>query len=118
MTNALIWGAVAGGALLLGAIVGLYIPIPRKLTGFIMAFGTGVLIGAASFELMGEVEEKTGYSYVIFGFLIGATLFTLLEMVIIKKGGEKNANGPRKKAKGILGWRFLLDLLWTPSLSL
>jgi ZIP family zinc transporter len=102
MTGALFWGAVAGGALLLGAVVGLFVPIPRKLTGFIMAFGTGVLIGAASFELMGKIEKQTGYSYVIFGFIIGAALFTLLEMVIIKKGGKERKRS-KEKSEGHSG---------------
>ncbi|QFT89246.1 zinc transporter ZupT [Bacillus sp. THAF10] len=88
MVQALIWGMVAGGALLLGALSGLFLPIPRRITAFIMAFGTGVLIGAASFELLGKIEEKAGYSYVIIGFSLGAIVFTVLEMFISKKGGK------------------------------
>ncbi|MCM3617198.1 ZIP family metal transporter [Sutcliffiella horikoshii] len=97
MGQALFWGAIAGIALLLGAVVGLYVPMPKKLTGFIMAFGTGVLIGAASFELLGKIDIQEGYSYVIFGFLIGATLFTSLEFIISKKGGKERKRSKEKK---------------------
>ncbi|WP_211279025.1 ZIP family metal transporter [Sutcliffiella halmapala] len=98
MAQALFWGAIAGLALVLGAVIGLFVPMPRKLTGFIMALGTGILIGAASFELLGKVEGKTGYSYCIFGFLIGAILFTIAELLISKKGGKE-----RKRSKGKKG---------------
>ncbi len=107
MIEALLWGAVAGGALLLGAVVGLFVPIPRKITGFIMAFGTGVLIGAASFELLGKIEGREGYSYVIFGFLIGATLFTSLEFIINKKGG-KGRKLSKEKSEGHSGMAIFI----------
>lgn len=100
--QAFFWGAIAGLALVLGALVGLYIRIPKKITGFIMALGTGVLIGAASFELLGKIEEKSGYSYVIFGFLLGAILFTIAEFLISNKGGKerKRSDGKKKGASG------------------
>lgn len=98
MVQALFWGAIAGLSLILGAIVGLFVPLPRKLTGFIMAFGTGVLIGAAVFELLGDIEVDTGYSYAIFGFLIGAVLFTAAELLISKKGGKERKRSKEKKS--------------------
>ncbi|CAG9621949.1 ZIP family metal transporter [Sutcliffiella rhizosphaerae] len=88
MLQALFWGMVAGGALLIGALAGLFIPVPRRVTGYIMAFGTGVLIGAASFELLGKIKKEIGFSYVIFGFIIGALIFTCFELLISKKGGK------------------------------
>ncbi|KMJ59621.1 membrane protein [Bacillus sp. LL01] len=107
MVEALFWGAVAGGALLLGALVGLFVPIPRKITGFIMAFGTGVLIGAASFELLGKIEERAGYSYAIFGFLIGSAMFTSLELIISKKGGKERKLS-KEKSEGHSGMAIFI----------
>lgn len=43
MGNALLWGALSGSAVLIGALLALFLRIPNKLIGFIMAFGTGVL---------------------------------------------------------------------------
>jgi ZIP family zinc transporter len=54
------WGAVAGGALLLGAVVGYRIQLPRKIIAGVMAFGSGVLISALSFELMAEAYHQAG----------------------------------------------------------
>ncbi|WP_223701886.1 ZIP family metal transporter [Sutcliffiella deserti] len=103
MVQAIFWGAVAGIALILGAVIGLFVPLPTKLTGFIMAFGTGVLIGAASFELLGDIDIQTGYSFVIFGFLIGALMFTFAEFLISKKGGKerKLSNGNKNSHSGM-----------------
>lgn len=47
MWNAALWGGVSGSAVLLGALAAMYLPIQNKMIGYIMAFGTGVLIGAA-----------------------------------------------------------------------
>ncbi len=43
---------VAGSALLIGAALGYFARIPPRLIAAIMAFGTGVLISALSFDLM------------------------------------------------------------------
>ncbi len=49
-----LWGLFAGGALVLGASIGYAVKLPQKIIAGIMAFGSGVLISALSFELMGE----------------------------------------------------------------
>ena len=49
-----LWGWLAGGALLIGALLGYYLSIPARLIAAVMAFGSGVLISALSFELMDE----------------------------------------------------------------
>ncbi|MFC0270878.1 ZIP family metal transporter [Metabacillus herbersteinensis] len=89
MLQAATWGAIAGSAILLGALLGIYTKIPRKLTGMIMAFGTGVLIGAASFELLSEAVTESGLFITSIGFLGGSLLFTLSEVLISKKGGNQ-----------------------------
>ncbi len=88
MGMALLWGMVSGGAVLLGAVISLLVHIPKKLLGFIMAFGVGVLIGAATFELLQESLEKDEIMNTIIGFLVGAVTFTVLEALISKKGGK------------------------------
>lgn len=88
MGSAFFWGALSGGAVLIGAIISLLLPIPKKLLGFIMAFGVGVLIGAATFELLQESLDKGEMTNTAIGFLIGAVTFTVLEAFITKKGGK------------------------------
>ncbi|KAA1039496.1 ZIP family metal transporter [Macrococcus equipercicus] len=88
MGMALLWGLVSGGAVLLGSIISLLVKIPKKLLGFIMAFGVGVLIGAATFELLQESLAKGEIANTIIGFLVGAVVFTVLEAIISSKGGK------------------------------
>jgi ZIP family zinc transporter len=85
----LVWGAVAGSALLLGALVSLLLPVEKKTIGWIMAFGTGVLIGAAVLELLQDSVSLGGIRAAITGALTGALLFTVADILIHKKGGGK-----------------------------
>ncbi|TDM02153.1 ZIP family metal transporter [Macrococcus carouselicus] len=88
MGAAFFWGAVSGGAVLLGAIISMIIHIPRKILGFVMAFGVGVLIGAATFELLQESLNKSELTNTIIGFVAGAVVFTVLEALITHHGGK------------------------------
>ncbi|MET1031877.1 ZIP family metal transporter [Domibacillus tundrae] len=95
MWHALMWGGVSGSAVLIGALAALFVPIQKRLIGYIMAFGTGVLIGAASFELLSESAKNGGFLATGAGFLAGALVFTLLDIVIAQKGAKK-----RKRSHG------------------
>ena len=87
MWNALFWGTVAASATLLGSIVALRFSIPKRIIGYIMALGTGALIGATTYELLEESLEISGFTEVGIGFLGGAILFTILDYFISHKGG-------------------------------
>ena len=54
------WGFVAGAALIIGAFVGYKFKVPQRLIAAIMAFGSGVLISALSFELIAEAYRRGG----------------------------------------------------------
>ncbi|WP_456276809.1 ZIP family metal transporter [Bacillus sp. AK128] len=94
MLQALFWGGIAGSSLLLGAVLGIYKNIPDKISAFIMAFGTGVLIGAATFELLTDAVRDGGILYPSIGFLLGASAFIIAELLIMRKGGHE-----RKRSK-------------------
>jgi zinc transporter, ZIP family len=89
-----LWGAFAGSSILIGAIIGILTNLPKKVTGLIMSFGTGVLIGAASFELLTEAVKEGGLLATSIGFIAGASIFTISELLITKKGGNE-----RKRTK-------------------
>ncbi|UQZ37091.1 hypothetical protein C2I18_28270 [Paenibacillus sp. PK3_47] len=108
MWTAAMWGGISGSAVLLGALLALFLKIPRKLTGFIMAFGTGVLIGAATYELVGESVKKGGLEPTLIGFMAGAVVFTTLDWIISKRGGSgrkrsKDQDKAKTDASGGLG---------------
>ena len=73
--EAVFWGFISGGALVLGAAVGFFVSVPSRVVAGIMAFGSGVLISALSFELMGEAFEEAGLGATATGFLLGAFVY-------------------------------------------
>jgi ZIP family zinc transporter len=89
------WGFVAGAALLLGAGVGYYLAVPQRLIAAIMAFGSGVLISALSFDLMQEAFRQGGFNATAGGFLAGAIVFTGANRALASFGAKH-----RKRSTG------------------
>lgn len=89
MLQAALWGAFAGSSILIGALLGIFKDLSKRITGLIMSFGTGVLIGAASFELLTESVNEGGLLATSIGFLSGACIFTFSELLITKRGGHE-----------------------------
>ncbi|WP_026585199.1 ZIP family metal transporter [Bacillus sp. J33] len=98
MWQAAMWGGVSGSAVLLGALAAMVFPIQKKLIGYIMAFGTGVLIGAAAYELLGESVRSGGLMPTSVGFVAGAVTFTLFDIMISKKGAQNRKRSGHKNA--------------------
>ncbi|UYQ77568.1 ZIP family zinc transporter [Glutamicibacter sp. JL.03c] len=73
--QALLWGTVAGSALLLGSGAAWWLKIPKIWVCAIMAFGAGVLVSALSFELVLEAFETGGLMATVGGVLAGAALY-------------------------------------------
>jgi len=90
------WGLLAGSALLLGAGIGYFARIPQRLIAGVMAFGSGVLISALSFELMDKAFERGGFAWTAIGFLTGAALFTGGNALLARRGAK------HRKRSGVL----------------
>jgi ZIP family zinc transporter len=90
------WGFVAGAALLLGAAVGYWLKVPARLVAGIMAYGSGVLISALSFDLMEEAYRTGGFDATALGFLGGAAVFTLVNWLLSHHGAKY-----RKRSGGL-----------------
>lgn len=71
-----LWGLLAGSALLMGSLTGVYVQLPKRTIAGIMAFGAGVLISALSIDLLTDAFELGGFDSTSVGFLGGALLFT------------------------------------------
>jgi ZIP family zinc transporter len=82
------WGFVAGAALLLGAAAGFWIAVPARIIAAIMAFGSGVLISALSFELMDEAFKTGGFAATAGGFLGGAAVYTAANWLLARWGAR------------------------------
>jgi len=73
--EAFLWGFVGGAALLIGAVIGLRFSVPDRVLGAIMAFGAGVLISAAAFDLTAEAYLTGGRDAAAGGLAAGALAF-------------------------------------------
>jgi ZIP family zinc transporter len=86
--QAALWGLVGGSALLLGAAVGYFFRIPSRVVAGIMAFGSGVLISALSFELVEEAYETGGFDATSIGFFSGAIIYAGANWLLSLRGAH------------------------------
>ncbi len=83
-----LWGLLAGSALLLGAGIGFFMKVPQRLVAAVMAFGSGVLISALSFELMDKAFQRGGLDSAGLGFLAGASVYTGANWALSRFGAK------------------------------
>ncbi len=97
---ALLWGLLSGSALLIGAGIAYLFNLPYRAIAATMAFGSGVLISALSFELMDDAYLKGGFIGTALGFLAGALVYSLANVVICRAGGHnrKRSRQPQQAA--------------------
>ncbi|HSX84776.1 MAG TPA: ZIP family zinc transporter [Cellvibrio sp.] len=72
------WGFVAASALLLGSVLGWFIRFTPKAVAHVMAFGSGVLFAALSFDLVGDALAEADMVWIASGFMAGAAGFSLI----------------------------------------
>ncbi|MUK88031.1 ZIP family metal transporter [Ornithinibacillus sp. L9] len=97
MWYAIMWGTIAASATLLGALLVLKFSIPKRLIAYIMALGTGALIGATTFELLEDAVKWSGFKETAIGFLGGALLFTFFNILVSRRGGHKRKKYDRQE---------------------
>src|SRR3954454_10070363 len=93
-----LWGLLAGSALLVGAAIGYGARLPTRLIAAVMAFGSGVLISALSFDLMDEAFQSGGLPAAAFGFVSGAVVYSAANVALAKFGARhrKRSNGGKQ----------------------
>jgi zinc transporter, ZIP family len=90
VSEAFLWGFLAGSSLVIGGLLALTGRVGNRLLGLIMAFGAGVLISAVSFELVQEAFETAGFSgSVAVGLFAGAVVFFVGDAAIDRFGGRE-----------------------------
>ena len=83
-----LWGLLGGGALVIGALIAWFAPVPRKVVASVMAFGSGVLISAVAFDLMEEAARTGGLVATASGFLAGAVLYLAADLALARRGAR------------------------------
>jgi ZIP family zinc transporter len=96
MWKAALWGGIVGSVSLIGALCGLFFNINKKAIGFVMAYGTGILIGAAAFELLDQSLRDGGIEITALAFILGSIIFTLFDLAIAVKGGSERKRSREK----------------------
>ena len=95
MLEAALWGLVGGGSLVVGAALGLRLSPSKRAIGLVMAFGAGVLVSAAAFELTEEAFRQGGRDATAIGLAAGALAFFGANSLVTRFGG-----GHRKRSGG------------------
>src|SRR5215475_13854549 len=82
-------------SVLLGAAIGLYVPLSRRVLACILAFAAGALISALAIELAFEGAQKlhhlgftahSAWAFVGGGFAVGAIIYYSASLFLEKKG--------------------------------
>jgi ZIP family zinc transporter len=95
-----LWGFVGGAALVIGALIGVFLPTSQRTIGLVMAFGGGVLISALAFELTDEAYRRGGVTAVAIGLAAGSVAFFLGDRVVDRRGGEHRKRSGGQQADG------------------
>ncbi len=97
------FGAIAAASLIVGAVIALVWPVPKRELGLIMAFGSGVLISSVAYELVEVAVGIGGQIPVAAGMGLGALVFFLGDRFIDRLGGEGmgSVNGPASPGSGL-----------------
>jgi ZIP family zinc transporter len=82
MGTAILYGALASSSFVLGVLLGLVTKWPRRLVASVIAFGAGVLVSALTFELMQEAFEAGTAGFAITGFLVGASIYVVVDLLL------------------------------------
>src|SRR3954452_466114 len=89
------WGLIAGGALVVGALVAWFVRVPQQVVAAVMAFGAGVLISALAFDLVAEAERTGGLIPTIIGFLLGAVVYVAATSALTVRGARHRKRSQR-----------------------
>jgi ZIP family zinc transporter len=93
--ESVIFGVIASSALVLGALAGARIKLPKAVLAGMLAFAAGALITALSFELFEDAYEHGGIWRAALGLVVGATVFTVLSA-----GLDRLAQGRHEQPQG------------------
>lgn len=95
MLDALWWGMVGGSTLVVGALVGSFFRLPRRVNATVMAGGAGVLIASVAYELVGESAKSGTLGHTVVGMALGSLAFFVGDLVASRRGA-----GSRKMSSG------------------
>ncbi len=95
------WGFLAAATLIVGGAYTLRFPVHTLALGMVMAFGSGVLISAVSFELVEEAWNTANeHGSVALGLFAGSATFFVGDVLIDRMGGADRKDSAGRQAEG------------------
>jgi ZIP family zinc transporter len=99
--EAFVWGFLAAATLIAGGAYALFVGMHVRTLGMVMAFGSGVLISAVSFELVEEAwNTTTEHGTVALGLFAGSAVFFVGDTLIDRMGGADRKDSGGRQAEG------------------
>lgn len=93
MLEAALWGFIAGSALLVGAAIGIWAHISRRIVALVMGFGAGALVSAVSFDLTEEALNLGGAAPTALGLAAGGITFFVGDLLIERRQAAAGTGG-------------------------
>jgi ZIP family zinc transporter len=109
MLEAGLWGLAAASTLVAGALIGLWLRIPRRVVALVLAFGVGALISAVAFDHTEEAFRVGGTLSVAVGLGAGALTYYAGDRWLARAGGARR--GGRMKQVENSGLAIVLGAL-------
>jgi zinc transporter, ZIP family len=101
VAEAFAWGALASTSLIVGGVIALRVRVSNLVLGLVMAFGSGVLISAVAYELVGEAfATGDGSGGVALGLFAGCAAFSVGDLLIDRLGGAQRKHSGGAQAAG------------------
>lgn len=112
MLTAFAWGLVGGSTLVVGALIGCFLRLPRRVSAAVMACGAGVLISSVAYELVDEAAKAGTLKHTAVGMALGGLAFFAGDLAVSRAGAarRKMSAGAAAGASGsVLAIGALLD---------
>ena len=85
--------AIVSGALIIGALWGIYGKLSKRTEGFLVALSGGALLVSALLELIHPALKNNSISLTLISITAGAITFTLLDNLVKEQWGSKSGGG-------------------------
>ena len=85
------WGLGAAAWLVIGAAIGLWVPIPRRIVALVLGFGAGALVSALSFDLTEEAFRGAGTAVTAGGLAAGAATYFAGNLLLHRRSANATA---------------------------
>lgn len=80
------FGAFSALSLPLGALIGAWVRLSSRMIAAIMSFGAGALIAAIAFELIEPAVERSGFTPLAIGCVVGCLVFVGMDQILNSQG--------------------------------